>query len=179
MIYIYWLEKAPFWSHHVKHIITFCVCLALLFKVRKRFRLNMSFGVAGLHSVRNKSQEKERKFDSFGLPDQLVDGLEKTSTKATHPLELTEKNWDANKEDMFYSMLRKTQGLHAPLKLQMEKHCAQQIGRLSCLASSNIMERVLTDTASDISPADVFGYRMDAEVIGQPHIMAEKDLGLM
>ena len=28
---------------------------------------------------------------------------------------------------MYYSMLRRTQGIHAPLRLQMEKHTARQV----------------------------------------------------
>ena len=139
----------------------------------------MSFGVAGLHANSKSSANDGKKVDDFGLPNQLIDGFEKVTTKATHPLESSENNWDRNKEDMFYSMLRKTQGLHAPLRLQMEKHSARQVGRLPCLNSSNIMERVLTDRSSDIFPSDVFGDRLEPEAMGQPHVMAEKDLGIL
>uniref|UniRef100_A0A2K5HJY8 Proteasome maturation protein n=1 Tax=Colobus angolensis palliatus TaxID=336983 RepID=A0A2K5HJY8_COLAP len=45
----------------------------------------------------------------------------------SHPLELSEKNFQLNQDKMNFSTLRNIQGLFAPLKLQMEFKAVQQI----------------------------------------------------
>uniref|UniRef100_A0A8C6GJI3 Proteasome maturation protein n=1 Tax=Mus spicilegus TaxID=10103 RepID=A0A8C6GJI3_MUSSI len=44
----------------------------------------------------------------------------------SHPLELSEKNFQLNQDKMNFSTLRNIQGLFAPLKLQMEFKAVQQ-----------------------------------------------------
>ena len=46
----------------------------------------------------------------------------------SHPLELSEKNYQLNQDKMNFSTLRNIQGLFAPLKLQMEFKAVQQVG---------------------------------------------------
>lgn len=43
------------------------------------------------------------------------------------------------------TVLRNTQGLHAPLRLAMERRAAKQIGRLPFLPSSNLQLDVSTE----------------------------------
>ncbi|XP_066115038.1 proteasome maturation protein isoform X3 [Saccopteryx bilineata] len=45
----------------------------------------------------------------------------------SHPLELSEKNFQLNQDKMNFSTLRNIQGLFAPLKLQMEFKAVQQL----------------------------------------------------
>uniref|UniRef100_A0A0J9YUI3 Proteasome maturation protein n=1 Tax=Mus musculus TaxID=10090 RepID=A0A0J9YUI3_MOUSE len=45
----------------------------------------------------------------------------------SHPLELSEKNFQLNQDKMNFSTLRNIQGLFAPLKLQMEFKAVQQV----------------------------------------------------
>ncbi|MCV4655560.1 proteasome maturation protein, partial [Escherichia coli] len=54
----------------------------------------------------------------------------------SHPLELSEKNFQLNQDKMNFSTLRNIQGLFAPLKLQMEFKAVQQVQRLPFLPSS-------------------------------------------
>ena len=46
----------------------------------------------------------------------------------SHPLELSEKNFQLNQDKMNFSTMRNIQGLFAPLKLQMEFKAVQQVG---------------------------------------------------
>ncbi|POI23484.1 hypothetical protein CIB84_012768, partial [Bambusicola thoracicus] len=46
----------------------------------------------------------------------------------SHPLELSEKNFQLNQDKTNFAMLRNIQGLHAPLKLQMELRAVKQVG---------------------------------------------------
>ncbi|CAG2210028.1 POMP [Mytilus edulis] len=94
----------------------------------------------------------------YGVPNVMLHGLQpgRKLERAVHPLEYSEKHWDENKRTMDFSMLRNTQGLHAPLKLQMEIHTAKHFGRLPCLASSNTMLDTLTGRDDLINFDDIF-----------------------
>lgn len=77
------------------------------------------------------------------------------------------------------TVLRNTQGLHAPLRIAMELKSARKIGRLPFLQSSNIMHDVLTGRDLEIGPEDVFNTPEFLEISGQPHAMVERSLGLL
>ncbi|KAG2457046.1 POMP protein, partial [Polypterus senegalus] len=68
---------------------------------------------------------------AYGVHDTLRKGF--TSVKhellPSHPLELSEKNFQANHDKMNFCTLRNIQGLHAPLKLQMEFRAAKQFSK--------------------------------------------------
>ena len=61
----------------------------------------------------------------------------------SHPLELSEKNYQLNQDKMNFSTLRNIQGLFVPLKLQMEFEAGQQVQRLPFLPSSNLSLDIL------------------------------------
>lgn len=48
------------------------------------------------------------------------------------------------------TMMRNTQGLHAPLRLAMELKAANKIGRLPFLPSSNVMRDIILGKDEDI-----------------------------
>ena len=75
--------------------------------------------------------------------------------------------------------LRNSQGIHAPLKMQMELNSVgKAITRLPCLPSSNLAKDILNGTDDILLPEDVFGFKEDSEVMGDPHLMMEHKLGL-
>lgn len=76
-------------------------------------------------------------------------------------------------------MLRNVQGLHAPLRIAMERNAAKKIGRLPFLPSSNIMLDVLTGRDIEVGPEDIYGIPEFIEVGGQPHAVVERTLGLL
>lgn len=117
----------------------------------------------------------------YGVPDIMLHGLQpgKTMEKAVHPLEHSEKHWNENKRMMDFAMLRNTQGLHAPLKLQMELHTAKRMTRLPGLPSSNIMLDTLTGRDDMLDFDDIFNSPFEAEEVGQTHLLMEKREGLM
>lgn len=77
------------------------------------------------------------------------------------------------------TILRNTQGLHAPLRIGMELKAAKRVGHLPFLPSSNLMLNTLRGTDVDIGPEDIFNLPEFNEVMGQPHAMVEKSLGLL
>ena len=76
-------------------------------------------------------------------------------------------------------LLRNVQGLHAPLRIAMERTAVKKIGRLPFLPSSNIMLDVLTGKDIEIGPEDIYGIAEFNEVSGQPHAVIERSLGLL
>uniref|UniRef100_A0A3Q4IGI2 Proteasome maturation protein n=1 Tax=Neolamprologus brichardi TaxID=32507 RepID=A0A3Q4IGI2_NEOBR len=81
---------------------------------------------------------------------------------------------------MNFSTLRNIQGLHAPLKLQMEYRAARQvIQRLPFLQSSNLALDTLRNSDESIGFEDILNDPAHSEVMGEPHMMVEYKLGLL
>ncbi|XP_058403920.1 proteasome maturation protein [Diceros bicornis minor] len=97
----------------------------------------------------------------------------------SHPLELSEKNFQLNQDKMNFSTLRNIQGLFAPLKLQMEFKAVQQVQRLPFLPSSNLSLDILRGNDETIGFEDILNDPSQSELMGEPHLMVEYKLGLL
>ncbi|XP_071064272.1 proteasome maturation protein [Dasypus novemcinctus] len=97
----------------------------------------------------------------------------------SHPLELSEKNFQLNQDKMNFSTLRNIQGLFAPLKLQMEFKAVQQAQRLPFLPSSNLSLDILRGNDETIGFEDILNDPSQSETMGEPHLMVEYKLGLL
>ncbi|KAL4624880.1 proteasome maturation protein [Arapaima gigas] len=117
----------------------------------------------------------------YGIQDPLRKGFSsvKNELLPSHPLELSEKNFQLNQDKMNFTTLRNIQGLHAPLKLQMEYRATQQIQRLPVLSSSNIALDTLRGNDESIGFEDILNDPAQSEIMGDPHIMMEYKLGLL
>ncbi|KFV91700.1 Proteasome maturation protein, partial [Eurypyga helias] len=73
----------------------------------------------------------------------------------SHPLELSEKNFQLNQDKTNFDTLRNIQGLHATLKLQMEFRAVKQVQRLPFLHSANIALDTLRGNDECISFEDI------------------------
>ncbi|XP_034027319.1 proteasome maturation protein [Thalassophryne amazonica] len=118
---------------------------------------------------------------AYGVQDCLRSGFSsvKNEVLPSHPLELSEKNFQLNQEKMNLSTLRNIQGLHAPLKLQMEYRAARQIQRLPFLQSSNLALDTLRGGDESVSFDDILNDPTQSEMMGEPHMMVEYKLGLL
>ncbi|XP_034415920.1 proteasome maturation protein-like isoform X2 [Cyclopterus lumpus] len=78
---------------------------------------------------------------AYGVQDSLRSGFTsiKNELLPSHPLELSEKNFQPNQDKMNFSTLRSIQGLHAPLKLQMEYRAARQFVSHSSLPLLSVL----------------------------------------
>eukprot|EP00069_Balaena_mysticetus_P010315 bmy_20650T0 len=97
----------------------------------------------------------------------------------SHPLELSEKNFQLNQDKMSFSTLRNIQGLFAPLKLQMEFKAVQQVQHLPFLPSSNLSLDILRGNDETIGFEDILNDPSQSELMGEPHLMVEYKLGLL
>ncbi|XP_056439699.1 proteasome maturation protein [Gadus chalcogrammus] len=118
---------------------------------------------------------------SYGVQDTLRSGFSsvKNEILPSHPLELSEKNFQVNQEKMNFATVRNIQGLHAPLKLQMEYRAARQIQRLPFLPSSNLALDTLRNSDESIGFEDILNDPYQSELMGEPHMMTEYQLGLL
>ncbi|XP_011858758.1 PREDICTED: proteasome maturation protein [Vollenhovia emeryi] len=118
---------------------------------------------------------------NYGLPNPMVSGLSATrqSVGYAHPLEASERNYQKNQDCMNMTLLRNTQGLHAPLRIAMELKAAEKIGRLPFLPSSNAMQDALLGKDQDIGFEDIFNTSEFREQMGQPHAVVENGLGIL
>ncbi|XP_078682546.1 proteasome maturation protein-like [Branchiostoma floridae x Branchiostoma belcheri] len=103
----------------------------------------------------------------------------KSTLVAAHPLEASETLVRKNQDQVDFTMLRNVQGMHAPLRLQMERHIAGKVQRLPCLHSSNVALDTLRGLDEHIDFNDVLNDPTAPEVMGDPHIMTERRAGIL
>lgn len=60
------------------------------------------------------------------------------------------------RDDLDFDVLKNGQGIHAPLRLMMERKLCKDIGRLPFLQSSNLMLEVLEGRQDDLDFSDFF-----------------------
>ena len=94
----------------------------------------------------------------------------------SHPLELSEKNYQLSQDKMNFT-LRNTQGLFAPLKLQVKFKAVQQ--HLPFLTSSNLSLDILRGNDETTGFEDILNDPSQSELMGELHLMVEYQLGLL
>uniref|UniRef100_UPI00398F5850 proteasome maturation protein n=1 Tax=Pristiophorus japonicus TaxID=55135 RepID=UPI00398F5850 len=117
----------------------------------------------------------------YGVHDTLRHGFSsvKSELMPSHPLEVLENSFQLNQNKMNFATLRNIQGLHAPLRLQMEYKAVKQVQRLPFLMSSNIALETLQGNDECIGFEDILNDPTQSEVMGEPHLMMEYKLGLL
>ncbi|KAK2176748.1 hypothetical protein NP493_643g04037 [Ridgeia piscesae] len=142
----------------------------------------MSLGYPPLRPKPDGATVLTQKVGSYGVPDRMLNGLrsDKEEMCARHPLEYSEKHWQENMQQMDMAMLRNLQGVHAPLRLRMERLTAQKVQRLPCLHSSNLMLDTLNGRLDTIDFDDIYSDpEQQEEIQAQPHMFVERQLGLL
>lgn len=97
-----------------------------------------------------------------------------------HPLESSEGRWNEHQDKIRMTVLRNTQGLHAPFRLLMERKAASQVCRLPFLPSHHVALDVLTGNDECVGFEDFLGgQEVGSEVMGNPHALVEKRMGIL
>lgn len=107
------------------------------------------------------------------LSDPMRFGLAATAsadhTRPRHPLELSERDYDSNEFSADMEALRKSQGIHAPLRIAMERAAVSKVGHLPCITRAhggrdrNVSLDVLTGRDESVNFQDLFGRPEDSE----------------
>ncbi|XP_039256266.2 proteasome maturation protein-like [Styela clava] len=119
--------------------------------------------------------------DDFVINSTLRTGFKdvQKGVGSTHPIESSLKDYSANMLNIRMDMLRRTQGLYAPIQLQMEINTtAKGAQRLPCLPSSQLSKEIVLGDDIMLSHLDVFNDPFQSEIMGDPHIMTEHRAGL-
>nr|SVE74570.1 EOG090X0J8E [Daphnia barbata] len=120
---------------------------------------------------------------NYDVKDAMLFGVRKNRTldslTAAHPLEVALIKHSQKQEEIDMRMLRTMQGLHAPIRLHMEKLAVKDLGHLPCLHRHNAMLDALTGKDSTIEFEDFLNNQQDLEIMGHPHIMIERQLGML
>ncbi|CAG0914064.1 unnamed protein product [Notodromas monacha] len=94
-----------------------------------------------------------------------------------HPVEKIEMEHEQNFDILQKVTARRLQGIHMPLRLEMERRAAAKVSRLPFLPSSNLMLDVLTGKEDTLDFSDFLGMPEFREVSGQPHAVVELYVG--
>nr|CAG4646719.1 EOG090X0J8E [Macrothrix elegans] len=97
----------------------------------------------------------------------------------SHPLEEILPKHKNKQEELDMKMLRNMQGLHAPLRLHMEKAAVKDIGHLPCLFRHNALQDALTGRDTTFEFEDFLNTPQDMEAMGHPHLMIERHLNML
>merc|ERR1712035_232320 len=99
---------------------------------------------------------------AYGVQDSLRGGFSsvKNELLPSHPLEMSEKNYQLNKDKMNFSTLRNIQ-------------------RLPFLQSSNLALDTLRGNDEAIGFEDILNDPAQSEMMGEPHMMVEYKMGLL
>ncbi|XP_003389588.1 PREDICTED: proteasome maturation protein-like [Amphimedon queenslandica] len=100
----------------------------------------------------------------------------KSDLTPSHPLEASEANFAANREAFVMQSLRNSQGLHAPLRLEMERKMASKIQRIPPLESSMIALETLLGQDETISVEELLDNPSDSPVLVNGRAVMEKRL---
>ncbi|XP_028404837.1 proteasome maturation protein-like [Dendronephthya gigantea] len=109
------------------------------------------------------------------VPDTLRQGFSsvKNDISYSHPLESSVKNYFQVQDKRNMTMLRSIQGLHAPLKLQLERSLASQKKRLPSLPSSMVALETLLGFDTTIDFDDFLNDPSDSEIERVTHSVME------
>ncbi|CAB3997511.1 proteasome maturation -like [Paramuricea clavata] len=109
------------------------------------------------------------------VPDTLRQGFSSVQNdlSCSHPLEYSERNYLQVQDKRDMMMLRDIQGLHAPLKLQLERSLASQKQRLPCLPSSMVALETLLGFDTTIDFDDFLNDPYDSEIARDVHSVME------
>nr|CDS31294.1 proteasome maturation protein [Hymenolepis microstoma] len=100
---------------------------------------------------------------------------------APHPAAVAEaQRGEAAWHAQSMKVLRATQGLHAPLRLAMEKRVMEKMSpRPPGLHARHSLAAQLSGALDNIDLCDVLNNVEDAEVMSSPHILMEHKLGIL
>ncbi|KAI8985986.1 proteasome maturation factor UMP1-domain-containing protein [Pilobolus umbonatus] len=92
----------------------------------------------------------------FGGHDTLRYGVRsiKTEVMPSHPLESRLDQWEESQWEMKLNLARQTYGMHAPIKMMMERSIVEKRQRLPILTSSNLHLDILLGKDESIDYED-------------------------
>ncbi|KAJ3158295.1 hypothetical protein HDU86_003004 [Geranomyces michiganensis] len=116
----------------------------------------------------------------YGVHDAMREGIRSVASEviARHPVENIESQWKQTQEQLRMTMHRQTFGLHAPLRLQMEKALVSQVRHVPVGPARNFGLDILENRDASIDYDDFLGDPQWSTNTIDPHVAMEHALGL-
>ncbi|KAJ3037215.1 hypothetical protein HDV00_001847 [Rhizophlyctis rosea] len=127
----------------------------------------------------------------YGVHDTLRDGIRTVRSEIIpgHPIEnsvgkvgvvlsMEEANWEETQLQLRYEMHRRAFGVHAPIRLQMERTLLSQPKRIPVLPVSNLSQDILDGRDMTIDYEDFLGDPDLTTSYIDPHAAMEHSLGM-
>ncbi|KAK7029697.1 hypothetical protein VNI00_014395 [Paramarasmius palmivorus] len=111
--------------------------------------------------------------NTLGLHDTLQYGPRTIATEIKSEGGLKERleNWEETQDNLKLTMMRNVHGLHAPMRMLMERKMVSMNPHMPALPQSNVHLDILMGRDETIEPADVFG-----EPIAAPSLNIHSDM---
>ncbi|ESK98175.1 hypothetical protein Moror_354 [Moniliophthora roreri MCA 2997] len=107
----------------------------------------------------SKSASVAETANSLGLHDALQYGPRTIATEVKSEGGIKERleNWEETQDNLKLTMMRNVHGLHAPMRLLMERKIVSRNPHMPALPQTNIHLDILMGRDETIEPGDVFG----------------------
>lgn len=102
-----------------------------------------------------------------------------TRSLSDHPLKSSEETFAQREIETNLQLLRRNEGIAAPMRIMMEMQAFKKVGRLPFLPSSRVHLDVIAGRDETIDFADFLGSDEFSERLSQPHAVAEKKLNFI
>ncbi|KAI9101386.1 proteasome maturation factor UMP1-domain-containing protein [Phlyctochytrium arcticum] len=132
----------------------------------------------GISTLNEQTKEVGRGTE-YGVHDTMREGLRTVRSEMVpkHPVEYIDSQWKQTQEQLRMTMHRRNFGLHAPLRLQMEKELVCQPRRIPVLPASNLALSILEGRDMTIDYEDFLGDPHMQMDMTDPHTAMEQRLG--
>jgi proteasome maturation protein len=96
---------------------------------------------------------------TFGLHDTLLHGPRSLATEISNenPLKKRLESWEETQDNLKLTLHRNTYGLHAPMRLLMERKIVTSTPHMPGVPQSDIHLDILMGRDETIDPVDIFG----------------------
>lgn len=102
-----------------------------------------------------------------------------TAALLDHPLKKSEESFLSKTLESDMQMMRRNEGLGAPMRIMMELNAYKQVGRLPFLPSSRVHLDVIRGRDETIDFSDFLGTEEFTESLCAPQAVAEKKLNFI
>merc|ERR1712223_225889 len=137
-------------------------------------------GIEILRPRRERTDKMDRGNNEFGAVSEVKVGAGlnqvRSPLEAVHPVQTSEKHYLRNREMAQMAQLQKMQGIHAPIRIQMEKRLVSKAGHLPCITTrTNLSADILNGTDGSIAFEDFLGQPENYEgaMTALPHDVIE------
>ncbi|CAG8443721.1 5681_t:CDS:2 [Funneliformis caledonium] len=142
--------------------------------------VNQSLQIVPSSHADHDSKSLTETANSFGVHDTLRYGIRTIESEILekHSLENRLKHWDETRTNLNLTMQRRLYGMHAPIRVLMERNIVSRVQRIPVLPSSNLSLDILTGKDETIDFEDFLNEPESSTEMMNVHAIMEHKLGI-